>query len=1636
MGEIVSQASSPQVAATEGEKHLSFLAGGGEMGALIRAYDWASTSVGAPENWPQGLKTAVRIMLTSRQPIWIGWGKELIYFYNDPYKSIIGGKHPIALGQPTATVWREIWNDIEPLLNTAMTGAEGTYVEEKLLIMERNGYPEETYYTFSYSPIPNNDDSAGGIICANSDDTRRVIGERQLTLLRELGATTADARTWLEACELSAKALGANPRDIPFAMLYVAERDSAQMTLVGTCGIDAGHQAAPPGMALNAQAAWPVEEILHKQDLLLVSDLALRFKVELPTGDWKQAPTHAAILPILPASDTGRSGVLIVGLNPYRLFNEEYRGFLNLAASQIGAAIGYAHAFEEARLRAEALAEIDRAKTTFFSNISHEFRTPLTLMLGPLEELLSQQSGTNSPQRSLIEVTHRNGLRLLKLVNTLLDFSRIEAGRIQVDYQPTDLAALTAELASLFQSATNKAGLQLIVECPPLPEPVYVDREMWEKIVLNLLSNAFKFTLGGHIAIKVSPNPDHSAALVTVSDTGIGIAPAELPRVFDRFHRVAGAKGRSIEGSGIGLALVQELVKLQHGAIAVESELGHGTVFTITLPFGTSSYLPVQAANDDVNPTKAAASAHAQAYVGAALGWLSDTNDLLDDAPLLPRTIPHAPAGALPKRILIVDDNADLRGYMRRILAASGYQIDTAVDGLDALQQARGAPPDLVLSDVMMPRLDGFGLLAAWRADPALRDIPILLLSARAGEESRVEGLDSGADDYLTKPFSARELVARVASNLQLTRMRQENVQQLRDEARTLEILNQVGSAVAAELDITRAVQAVTDAATELTGAQFGAFFYNVLNENGESYQLYTLSGVDKEAFKDFPMPRNTALFGPTFRGAGIVRSDDITQDPRYGRNPPHNGMPQGHLPVKSYLAAPVMSRTGEILGGLFFGHPEAGIFNHRAERLLQGIAAQASIAIDNARLYQAAQFEIAERAKAEAALRDLNETLERRVTDAVAERDRLWDLSEDLLVVADYEGNLLRISPSWTRVLGRPREELLGYRYPALAHPDDLSKITSCLEELRSSGRPVRCQSRLRTQDERYRWIAWTLSTDPNSDLVHGVGRDVTADKDAAEALRQAEEALRLAHKMEAVGKLTGGVAHDFNNLLQVIGGNLQLLAKDVTGSSGKAEQRVRNALAGVARGAKLASQLLAFGRRQPLAPKVVNLGRFVRGLDDMLRRALGDGIEIETVISGGLWNTLVDPFQVENALLNLAINARDAMKGHGKLTIEAGNAALDDAYATRHADVDAGQYVMMAVSDTGSGISPEIMEHVFEPFFTTKAEGQGTGLGLSMVYGFVKQSAGHIKIYSEPGQGTTVRIYLPRVRQEEDLAIEIDTGPISGGSETILAVEDDEEVRATVVEMLSDLGYRVLKAKDAQSALAIIESGVPVELLFTDVVMPGPLRSPELARKARERLPNVAVLFTSGYTDNAIVHGGRLDEGIELLSKPYTREALARKVRHVLRNQQQRNAANQLLSGNPPLQALLSKPAQSTNASLHILLVEDDELIRATTAEMLNTLGHVVAETGNASEALAVLKKQSVDVLITDVGLPETSGVDLATQACELIPALHVIFASGHDLLPTLKDSKTLSNALQLLKPYSADDLAAALKLIKKQG
>ncbi len=737
------------------------------MGERIRAFDWAQTSVGRLADWPQSLKTAVRIMLDSRYAMWLGWGPDLIFFYNDAYARMsLGPKHPWALGRSAREVWAEIWPDIGPRAESVLRTGQATWDEGLLLILQRRNFPEETYHTFSYSPVPDDQGSVGGMLCVVTEDTERTIGERRLKTLRELAARTTDeAKSAEEACQAAARTLADNPYDVPCALIYLLANDAKAARLAGATGLP-DEKVGPPTIDLSGSENWPFQEVLDSGHAEVIKDLEKRFGV-LRCGPWPEPIQQAIVTPMAKPGQTQPAGFVVAGISPRQVFNDGYKGFIDLLAGQVATAVANARAYEEERRRAEALAELDRAKTAFFSNVSHEFRTPLTLMLGPVEDMLARSYTELSPAaKGTLEIVNRNGLRLLRLVNTLLDFSRIEAGRVRAVFQPTDLAAFTADLASVFRSACERAGLPLVVDCEKLAEPVYVDRDMWEKIVLNLLSNSFKFTFEGEIDVRLRQTGDDAELLVR--DTGTGIPAEEMPRLFERFHRIESARGRTHEGSGIGLALVQELVKLHGGSITAQSILGQGTTFLVSIPLGTA-HLPADQIGD--SSRYASTGTGASPFVEEALRWLPEDQPEGDrfGSELLPyqEALPTTYQGTLDEErenwpcVLVADDNADMRQYIARILGEQ-YRVRAVPDGEAALAAARERVPDLVLTDVMMPRLDGFGLLRELRADSRTRGVPVIMLSARAGEESRVEGMQAGADDYLVKPFSARELLARV----------------------------------------------------------------------------------------------------------------------------------------------------------------------------------------------------------------------------------------------------------------------------------------------------------------------------------------------------------------------------------------------------------------------------------------------------------------------------------------------------------------------------------------------------------------------------------------------------------------------------------------------------------------------------------------------------------------------------------------------------------------------------------------------------------------------------------------------------------------------------------------------------------
>jgi len=1400
----------------------------------MKGFDWASTPIGAPERWPQGLKTAVRIMLTSQQPIWIGWGNQLIYLYNDPYKSIIGGKHPQALGQPTSVVWHEIWQDIAPLLAKAMGGNEGTYVEAQLLIMERSGFPEETYYTFSYSPIPSDDGSPGGIFCANTDDTQRVISERQLSLLHELASSAAESRSVQQACERSAKALLTDPLDLPFAMIYMIEPGSQFAHLAALSGIAAGHPAIQPALSLDASGPWPVAEVLRKHSPVLVSDLTGVFGLDFPSGGWRQPPHQAVVLPLQSSGEAGRSGFVIAGLNPFRPYDQRYAGFLDLVAGQITAAISNGDAYEEARRRAEALAEIDRAKTTFFSNISHEFRTPLTLMLGPLEEMLERsQPPMVAEDHALLGTVHRNGIRLLKLVNTLLDFSRIEAGRLSASFEPVDLSAFTAELASNFRSAVDRAGLRLRIDAPPLPRAVHVDRDMFEKIVLNLLSNAFKFTFAGEIGVSVRAAADGEHVEIAVSDTGTGIAPNELPHVFERFRRVEGARGRSFEGSGIGLALVQELVRLHGGDIKVESELDRGSVFTVRIPFGRS-HLPADRL--DAPPAQVSTNVRAQAYLEEAMGWLEGGSTI---------EMPHASSsedlglmvsgtGVGRHRVLLADDNSDMRDYVRRLLAEQ-FEVEAVADGQAALEAAWRRRPDLVLSDVMMPRLDGFSLLKALRHDAELRDVPVIFLSARAGEEAKVEGLEAGVDDYLSKPFSARELLARVRANIDMAAMRRE--------------------ALRVENELRRQAQMAQERAEDVLASINDGFFaldsdWRFTYVNAAAERMLSRSAkelIGKDYWEAFPTTAGSAV-DAKYRNAMAER---VSAAFEY-----YSPTLRGWFDIRVYPA-------GDGISVYFQDISE----RKRAEEALLGL---------NERLEAQVSERTAELQAKEARLRTIFATSY---------------IYQGLL---STDGTLLDANATALSGIAATLEEVVGqpiWRTPWFTGTPKMSAAVRAAVAAVAGGETVRQEVRVHLPVGGWRWFDFQMRP------VRNQQNEVVAILPEAVELterRRAEEAFRQAQKMEAIGQLTGGVAHDFNNLLTVIRSSADLLRRrDLPPDR---MRRYVDAISDTAdRAAKLTGQLLTFARRHAMHREVFDAAGRLRGIADMLKTVIGAAAAFELDLADHPLPVEADTNQFETALVNLVANARDAMEHGGLLTIRAGTATASAEEAARYG---VGEFVVVSVSDSGCGIAPDQIDRIFEPFFTTKDVGRGTGLGLSQVYGFVHQSGGTVRVESELGRGTTLTLYLPRsakpVQPQRGGSVRS-----SAASErwNILVVEDNAAVGEFSTQLLRDLGYQTVLACNAKEALRLLdEEPQRFDIVLSDVVMPG-IDGVTLGEEIRKRLPGLPFVLNSGYSEVLAddTHGFELlhkPYSVEELSRVLRRAMAGRTPRGRAQRSDQENA------------------------------------------------------------------------------------------------------------------------------------------------
>jgi signal transduction histidine kinase len=739
---------------------------GGEVGAILRTLDWSSTPLGPIASWPQSLSDAMGLVLGCGMPMLLSWGPDLVQLYNDAALPVMGQKHPWMLGHPLREVWPELLDTVMPYGDLVIQTGRPVTIEKGKLILDRKGRLESGYFRFSFSAVRDERGDVAGVLDTFIEITDRVLSERRLRTLRQFAARTVQPRSAQDVCEAAVAAMALNRSDLPFALVYLGDEDGKAASLAGVLGTGLSEAAAPRRIGLGEDdvSPWPLGRVARTNSPEVVTDLLKKYGALVETGF--AAPKEALVLPAMRKGEARARAFLVAGLNPYRALDDAYTSFLQMVAGSIGAAIAKARADEDARVRVEQLAELDRAKTLFISNMSHEFRTPITLILGPVEDMLADAKEPPPPgRREELLTVRRAALRLLHLVNDLLAFARIEAGHMQALFTPVDLASLTRELVAMFDSAAARAGLRLVVDCPALPEPIYVDRELWEKIVMNLIANAINFTRAGTIEVSLHLVGDR--AQLVVRDTGIGIPEGDLRHVFERFYR-ARTGARSVEGTGIGLSLARELARLHGGEARAESVAGKGSTFIIEIPRG-SAHLPP----DRIGAEAPEAPRRERAFFAEGVRRIAE-----QAPPLAPSPI----AGRARPLVLMAEDNPDMREYLERILAQR-YDVLSAVDGVDALNLACRRRPDLVVSDIVMPRLDGLALVSALRAEPATRSLPIVLLSARAGEEATLEGLSRGADDYVVKPFSARELLARLETHLELARARHEIGQQkLRDE--------------------------------------------------------------------------------------------------------------------------------------------------------------------------------------------------------------------------------------------------------------------------------------------------------------------------------------------------------------------------------------------------------------------------------------------------------------------------------------------------------------------------------------------------------------------------------------------------------------------------------------------------------------------------------------------------------------------------------------------------------------------------------------------------------------------------------------------------------------------------------------
>jgi len=1332
------------------------LSGGGEMGSLMRGIDWSMTSLGPVGLWPQSLRSVVGMLLPSKAQIILFWGSDFTVLYNDAYRPVFGAKHPAALGRPGREAWREIWDaKLHELLAGVMRTGEAFRAADLLFFIERHGYVEETYFDVSYDPVRVESGGVGGVYCIVSETTERVVAARRMALLKDLAAQPTLATTVHEACLMAMNTLSHHSGDIVFAL--------AHLDGVFECGTSGAEEQ------LARAAAGHVRELVFSSNL------------------------------------TGPTGRIVVGLNPRRPFDAAYQAFLDLVAHQLGTAVAAAHAFEHEKKRAEALAELDHAKTAFFSNVSHEFRTPLTLMMGPTEDMLAE-SVTRPEDHERLTLIHRNSLRLLKLVNTLLDFSRLDAGGLRASFEPTDLAALTADLASTFRSTIERAGMELHVSCDRLAEPVYVDPDLWERIVLNLLSNAFKYTLQGSISVSLRQERDQ--AILTVADTGVGISDAELPHVFERFHRIPGVHGRTHEGTGIGLAFVKELVRLHGGAVTVDSVAGRGTTFSISLPFG-SRHLPSERISD---VRRRSSSLDASVYVEEARRWLPDSvgetgpNDDVTADPLLAafrgRRSKTGEAGRA--RILVADDNADMRDYVERLLCGQ-YDVEVVKDGAAALTAALQRPPDLIVADVMMPVLDGVGLLRALRADSGLRAIPVLLLSARAGEEARVEGWEAGADYYLVKPFSARELVARISTHLEMARVRQDAAQALRQSEERFRAFT------GATHDVVYCMNADWSEMRYLHGREFIADTRDATRDWLERYippddWLQVQSSIEQaiQTRSTFELEHH------------VIRAD-------------------GTLGWMSSRAIPILDGDGTVVE--WFG--AATDVTRRKEdeqRLRADLEAMTRL--------QRLGWLFVSQGNLEAVLGEIVDA-----AIAIAGADfgnvQLIDSASGRLQIAAHRGFEKWWLDYWDEIGARHGCCSIALEHGERVIVEDVTTSpifagTPALHiQLRANVRAVQSTPLIGRSGRPLGMLSTHYQTPHRPeerslrllDLLARQAADIIERALGEAALLASEEKLREADRRK--DEFLATLAHELRNPLAPIRTGLELIR--LAGSTPASVERVRGVMdRQIGHMVRLIDDLLDISRitsgKIQLQPQPAPLAELVDGAVEATRALIAERrITLAVQLPEESCILDVDRTRFVQVVANLLHNA-------AKFTSPGGHI---DVTATIHNDQRrVHRELRLTVADNGVGISQELLPRVFDLF--TQGEGAaghpqgGLGIGLALVRRLIEMHGGCVEAASEGrGRGTQITVRLP-VGSSSTGAGRDKAHETPNVACRVLVVDDNEDAASTLAMLIETLGGESRTATNGLDAIRCVTEFEP-EAVLLDIGMPG-MDGYETCRRMRE--------------------------------------------------------------------------------------------------------------------------------------------------------------------------------------------------------